>query len=154
MPEVKTTCVPFKDLTNSDLYELLKLRSAVFVVEQDCVFPDMDDCDQKAMHVLLKVADELVAYARLLPAGLKYDGVSIGRVVTAASVRRDGYGKVLMQESIKHCQRLWPESTIKISAQQYLEDFYKGFGFTTESEPYFEDGILHIEMHLPPVAGS
>ncbi len=148
MPSIETTCLPFHELSNTDLYDLLKLRSAVFVVEQDCVFPDMDDCDQEAMHVLVKVDGELVAYTRLLPAGFKYKGTSIGRVVTAASVRRDGYGRLLMEESIKHCVALWPGETIMISAQQYLEKFYRSFGFETKSEPYLEDGILHIEMHL------
>lgn len=145
-PEI--SCQSFDELSNQDLYELLKLRSAVFVVEQNCVFPDMDDCDQAAWHLLFKVDGVLVAYARLLAAGSKYDGPSIGRVVTAESVRRDGYGRALMTESISYCQKLWPGETIIISAQQYLEDFYKSFGFVTVSEPYLEDDIYHLEMHL------
>jgi len=148
MPAPEFSCQSFDELSNNDLYELLKLRSAVFVVEQNCVFPDMDDCDQAAMHLLVKVDGILVAYARLLAAGSKYDGPSIGRVVTAESVRRDGYGRALMAESINYCKKLWPGETIIISAQQYLEEFYKSFGFETVSEPYLEDDIYHLEMHL------
>ena len=146
-PEI--TCQSFDELSNSDLYDMLKLRSAVFVVEQDCVFPDMDDYDQQAQHILLKVDDRLVAYARLLAAGTKYQGgPSIGRVVTDESVRRDGYGRILMSAAVARCRELWPGETVIISAQQYLENFYCSFGFTTVSEPYLEDGIYHLEMHL------
>jgi len=143
-------CQSFQELSNDDLYDLLKLRSDVFVIEQDCLFPDMDDCDQDAMHLLMKLDGVVLGYARLLPAGSKYDQPSIGRVVTAQSVRRGGYGRMLLTESIKHCRRLWPESSIVISAQERLENFYQGFGFVTASKPYLEDGISHLEMHLPP----
>lgn len=147
MSDLSFFCSSFDDLSNTDLYAAMKLRADVFVVEQDCVFPDMDNCDQQAFHVLGKLDGEVVCYARLLAAGVKYPGPSIGRVVTASKVRRFGYGKLLMEESIQACSTLWPGQPIIISAQQYLEKFYQGFGFETRSEPYLEDGILHLEMH-------
>lgn len=142
------TCLDFEQLGNTELYDLLRLRSEVFVVEQDCVFLDMDGLDAPSMHLLGKVGNRLVAYARLIPGQLKYDGVSIGRVVTAESVRRCGYGRQLMTEAVRRCQQLWPEQPIIISAQQYLQQFYQGFGFRTVSDPYLEDGIYHLEMRL------
>ena len=123
-------CLPFADLTTTQLYALLRLRSEVFVVEQVCPFQDMDNCDQQALHVLGYRGEELLCYARLLPRGSKYDAVSIGRVVSAASVRRDGFGRALMSHCIAQCQQRWPDQDIIISAQQYLEEFYRSFGFT------------------------
>lgn len=150
MSDLQVYCQSFHELSNDDLYDLLRLRSAVFVVEQDCVYLDTDGYDQSAMHLLLKSEGKLLAYARLLPAGTKYPtSPSIGRVLTDQSVRRDGFGKVLVSAAIAECRKLWPGQTIIISAQQYLENFYRSFGFNIESEPYLEDGIPHLEMHLP-----
>lgn len=151
MSELLFTCRQFEQLSNSELYELLRLRSQVFVVEQDCVYLDQDGLDAQALHLLGKVDGRLLAYARLLPAAVKYeDAVSIGRVVTAATARRSGYGRRLLTEAIAHCQRIWPQQPITISAQQYLEQFYQGFGFATVSEPYLEDGIPHLQMRRTP----
>ena len=150
MSELLFTCLDFEQLSNTELYGLLRLRSAVFVVEQDCVFQDMDDLDAQALHLLGKVDKRIVAYARLLPRPLKYDGVSIGRVVTDETVRRFGYGRQLMAEAVMRCRQQWPDQPIIISAQQYLEKFYQGYGFRTVSEPYLEDGIKHLEMRLEP----
>ncbi len=149
MSTLQWRCLNFSQLTLDQLYALLRLRAEVFVVEQDCPYQDLDGNDQLGLHVLGLKGDILVAYTRLLPPGLKYDGCSIGRVVTSPQLRRDGLGKQLMQFSIDSCQQHWPEQEITISAQQYLENFYQGFGFLTESDPYQEDGIPHIRMRLP-----
>jgi ElaA protein len=146
MNRISWSLQKFDDLNPSDLYELLTLRSAVFVVEQQCVFLDMDNKDQQSWHLLGKINNQLVAYTRLLPAGLAYGSCSIGRVVTAAAVRRTGVGKLLMEESIKYCEKLFGRGTIEIGAQLYLEKFYQSFGFIREGEIYLEDGIEHIHM--------
>ena len=136
----------FDELSNGQLYDLLKLRSEVFVVEQNCVFLDMDDKDQQSHHLLGYLDGKLVAYTRLLPAGLAYDHPSIGRVVTSPSVRRSGAGRLLMTESIRCCAILFGETPIQIGAQLYLKSFYESFGFRQISEVYLEDGIEHIYM--------
>jgi len=147
--EIRWTLHQFSELTNSDLYELLKLRSAIFVVEQNCVFPDMDDKDYSSYHLCGWDNDKLVAYTRLLPPGLAYENCSIGRVVTAASVRRQGVGRLLMKKSIEACQQLFSSRDIEIGAQLYLEQFYGSFQFKREGEVYLEDGIDHIHMRRP-----
>ena len=147
--EIRWTLQQFSELTNSDLYELLKLRSAIFVVEQNCVFPDMDDKDYSSYHLCGWNNEKLVAYTRLLPPGLAYENCSIGRVVTAASVRRQGIGKILMKKSIEACQQLFSSQDIEIGAQLYLEQFYSSFQFKREGEVYLEDGIDHIHMRRP-----
>ena len=147
--EIRWTLQEFSELTNSDLYELLKLRSAIFVVEQNCVFPDMDDKDYSSYHLCGWNNEKLVAYTRLLPPGLAYENCSIGRVVTAASVRRQGIGRLLMKKSIEACQQLFSSQDIEIGAQLYLEQFYGSFQFIREGEVYLEDGIDHIHMRRP-----
>ncbi len=147
--EIRWTLQQFSELTNSDLYELLKLRSAIFVVEQNCVFPDMDDKDYSSYHLCGWDNDKLVAYTRLLPPGLAYENCSIGRVVTAASVRRQGVGRLLLKKSIEACQQLFSSRDIEIGAQLYLEQFYGSFQFKREGEVYLEDGIDHIHMRRP-----
>lgn len=147
--EIRWTLQQFSELTNSDLYELLKLRSAIFVVEQNCVFPDLDDKDYSSYHLCGWDNDKLVAYTRLLPPGLAYENCSIGRVVTAASVRRQGVGRLLMKKSIEACQQLFSSQDIEIGAQLYLEQFYGSFQFKREGEVYLEDGIDHIHMRRP-----
>lgn len=148
MAQLQWRCLTFDQLTLNELYQLLRLRAEVFVVEQGCPYQDLDNNDQSGLHVLGLRDDKLVAYARLLPPGIKYDGCSIGRVVSSQEVRRDGYGKELMQVSIDCCKQHWPAVSITISAQQYLENFYYQFGFQSESEPYLEDDILHVRMSL------
>lgn len=137
---------PFEALTPRELHDLYKLRAAVFVVEQNCVFQEIDGIDPQSWHLLGTSNGELVAYCRLIPAGIKYAEASIGRVVTAASVRRTGAGRALMEEAMRRANSLWPGQPIRIGAQAYLERFYNGYGFTKASTPYDEDGILHIEM--------
>lgn len=136
----------FTELNNYELYAILKLRSKVFVVEQDCVFLDMDDKDQKSLHLMGFVDDELAAYSRLLPAGVSYAEPSIGRVVTDPDHRSKGLGKKLMELSVDKMIDAYGNQPIRIGAQCYLIKFYEGFGFNINSAEYLEDGIPHVEM--------
>lgn len=139
--------VPFSALSTAELYALLQLRSAVFVVEQACAFQDMDDADQQALHVLgTNTQGQLHAYARCLPAGLKFKEASIGRVMTCADLRGQGAGHQLMRQAITRLHTAWGPQAIRIGAQSRLADFYRQHGFAPASEPYLEDGIPHIEM--------
>lgn len=136
----------FEELTNHEMYAMLKLRSAVFVVEQNCVFLDMDDKDQQCLHLLGFEDGILAAYSRLVPAGISYTEASIGRVVTDAAYRGKGAGKELMLASIDKLEEQFGKQPIRIGAQLYLETFYTNLGFNTNSSVYIEDGIPHIEM--------
>ena len=136
----------FGQLTPYELYDLLRLRSEVFVVEQDCVFLDLDNIDLECFHLLGYYQNKLIAYARIVPGGRVYQEASIGRVVTSPSVRKTGAGKQLMQQSIDKLYDTFGNVTIKIGAQFYLKNFYQSFGFTQISEIYLEDGIQHIYM--------
>lgn len=136
----------FESLGSKALYELLKLRSEVFVVEQDCAYLDPDDKDYKALHVMGRYEGKLVAYARLLPQGLSYAEASIGRVATHGSVRQMGFGRELMVYCIGQTLQQFGAKEIVISAQAYLEAFYTSLGFVTESDSYMEDDIPHIQM--------
>jgi len=136
----------FEALTPYQLYAILQLRNEVFVVEQNCVFQDADDKDQHSFHLMGFYNKKLVAYTRIVPAGIAYEQPSIGRVVTAPSVRRSGAGKELMQQSIAALYKLFGEQPIKIGAQLYLKKFYGSFGFEQISDVYLEDGIEHIYM--------
>ena len=138
----------FQELTPDELYALLRLRAEVFVVEQTCAFQDLDNKDQPSYHLLGFLQDELVAYTRLVPPGISYTAASIGRVVTSPAHRKKGFGKLLMQESIKVCDQLFGKNTIMIGAQCYLIEFYSSLGFVPSGEVYLEDGIEHIEMTL------
>ncbi|WP_018616728.1 GNAT family N-acetyltransferase [Segetibacter koreensis] len=151
MQNIKWTCKYFHELTPYELYDVVKLRNEVFVVEQNCVFQDADDKDQKCYHLMGFVDDELVAYARLVPAGVSYKYISIGRVVTSRKVRSKGAGKALLDMAISQCNLLFGEQSIKIGAQLYLKKFYEGFGFKQTSDIYDEDGIPHIKMLRTPV---
>ncbi len=136
----------FDELTPREVHDVLQLRAAVFVVEQACAFQDVDGADPSAWHLLGSRAGELMAYSRLVPAGVKFAEVSIGRVVTSAALRGTGWGRELMRESLSRADKLWPGQPIRIGAQHRLERFYRDFGFVQASEPYDEDGIVHIEM--------
>lgn len=140
----------FEELSREDLFEVLKVRQTVFVVEQNCAYQDADDLDPASWHLLGwregTTGRELVAYLRVVFPGKKYPEPSIGRVLTTASVRGTGVGKVLTGEAITRIAVEYPNMSIRISAQQYLKKFYSGFGFETVSDPYDEDGIPHIEM--------
>ena len=156
---------PFAELTPREVHDLYQARAACFVVEQDCVFQDLDGVDPECWHLLgyagtvhSSKADvpcppqELIAYARLLPAGTKFVEPSIGRVLTTMPARGTGLGRELMLEALRRAEKLWPGQPIRIGAQSRLERFYVELGFVTASAPYDEDGIEHIEM-LRPTSG-
>ncbi|WP_187262970.1 GNAT family N-acetyltransferase [Pontibacter beigongshangensis] len=140
------TCKPFHTLTPHELYDLLRLRSEVFVVEQTCVFLDLDNKDQHCHHLLLYQGDVLAATARLVPPGLYYPEISVGRIVTSPASRGTGLGKQLVATAIAECYRLFGPGPIRIGAQLYARRFYESFGFVQSGEVYDEDGIDHIEM--------
>jgi len=137
----------FSSLSTTELYDVMRLRQEVFVVEQNCVYLDADGYDAVARHLLGRDANgTLVAYLRLFAPGVKFTEACIGRVCTAASVRGTGLGQELMRRGIAEATRLWPESDLRISAQAYLLNFYGKLGFVAEGELYDEDGIPHVEM--------
>jgi ElaA protein len=137
----------FAELTVDELYAILRLRSEVFVVEQNCIFLDLDNNDQKAFHTIGFLEEEIVATTRLFDKNIMYDGYqSIGRVVGSPRHRGLGIGKALMQYSIQECERLFGKGPIKIGAQLYLKKFYSEQGFEQSGEVYIEDEIDHIPM--------
>jgi len=137
----------FDALTKDELYEIMKQRCAVFVVEQHCMDLDLDGIDKQAMHCYLKAYDgTIMAYCRIIPAGMKYSLPSIGRVLVAAEHRRHGYATTLMQNAIDFITKEWNEPVIKVQAQAYLEGFYGALGFKAISEIYEDVGIPHIDM--------
>ena len=136
----------FKDLTTQELYDILQLRSEVFVVEQDCVYQDIDNKDQEALHVIGYKKERVVAYTRIFKPGDYFEIASIGRVVVSQIERDNKYGYDIMEASIKTIKNQFNESTIKISAQCYLKKFYSNLNFKQVGEEYLEDGIAHITM--------
>ncbi len=140
------TLKPFDSLTLQELYAILRLRTDVFVVEQNCVFQDMDNRDQYCYHLMYWKDELLIAYTRLVPPGIFYKEPSIGRVVTSSAVRGNGIGKILMEKSIEKVIQLYGKTPIKLGAQLYLKKFYESLGFMQTSDIYDEDGIDHIEM--------
>jgi ElaA protein len=147
MQNIFWKCKPFDALSPHELYAIIRLRNEVFVVEQNCVFQDADNKDQKCFHLYGYIDNNIAAYARLVPAGISYsDNISIGRVITSPMYRRNGVGKALMQQAIQQCYDLFKKQPIKIGAQLYLKHFYESFGFVQSGDVYDEDGIPHIEM--------
>ena len=140
----------FQDLRPEHLYEIVRLREAVFIVEQKCAYSDADGRDPAAWHLLGWIegdgAQRLVAYARVFEPGIRYPEGSVGRVVTAPEVRRTGVGRLLMAEALRRLEGLAPGQPVRLAAQRYLENFYASFGFATASAPYEEDGIMHVDM--------
>ena len=134
----------FKQLTVDELYELLRVRTEVFVVEQDCVYQDMDGDDKQAIHVWLTEGDKVVALARVCPAGVHLPTISIGRVIT--TVRGKGYGKQIMLAAIDVAVEHFGATSIDIEAQEYAKGFYEGVGFEQTSDTFMLDGIPHIKM--------
>jgi len=141
----------FDELSSAELYALLQLRNEVFIVEQNCPYPDLDDKDQASLHVLGYLDGKLAAYTRLLPQGLSYAAASIGRVCTKQELRHLKLGRNLMVYSIAQCLERFGADEIVISAQEYLERFYTSLGFVKESDSYMEDGIPHIKMRYKRV---
>ena len=136
----------FNQLTTNELYGALKLRSEVFVVEQNCVYLDIDGNDQRAIHVLGYCNEELVAYCRLFDAGEYFENASLGRVIVAQKHRLKKWGNNLITEAISQIKSHFNQTSITISAQLYLQKFYESHGFVVSSESYLEDDIPHIEM--------
>lgn len=146
---INWNCKSFDELNVHELYAILRLRTEVFVVEQECVFQDMDNKDQLSYHICGWQNNELIAYTRLVPAGVSYKEAAIGRVITAPSARGTGLGKELMRYSIERLYERWGKQAIKLGAQLHLKKFYESFGFEQTSDIYIEDGIPHIEMLFP-----
>ena len=138
----------FSQLTNSELYEILRLRSEIFVVEQNCVYQDLDNLDQEAFHFLVINEGEIVAYVRMLKPGTRFPEASIGRVVTKIDYRNQGISTLLIRKAIQTIHNDWKANKIKISAQKYLQRFYESLGFVAVTDEYSEDGIPHLGMIL------
>ena len=134
----------FQELTTDELYELLRVRSEVFVVEQNCVYQDLDGDDQQSIHLWLTVNDKVIALARVCPAGTHMDQVSIGRVITTE--RGKGYGKQIMLHAIRAAVELFGATHIDIEAQEYARGFYESVGFKQSSDTFMLDGIPHSRM--------
>jgi ElaA protein len=150
---------PFEELTPREVHDLFQARAAIFVIEQNCLFQDVDGLDPHCWHLLgynspsplgegRGEGPALVSYCRFVPPGLKYPEPSIGRVVTTSAVRGTGRGRELIREALARADKLWPGQAIRIGAQAHLDRFYGDFGFIVASEPYDEDGIMHVEMLL------
>lgn len=154
----KCSAYLFNELSNLSLFHIMKLRSDVFVVEQACIYPDLDNKDiaPKTAHLMVSANAQtnsskdnpILAYARCLPPGLSYPHASIGRVLVSPDARNQGLGNLIVKKSIEYCRQQWPKHPIQIGAQLYLQDFYASHGFSTISEAYDEDGIQHIDMQL------
>ncbi|MGM8216046.1 GNAT family N-acetyltransferase [Bacillaceae bacterium W0354] len=135
----------FNELTTDELYEILKLRVDVFVVEQNCPYPEIDNFDQAAKHLFLREDEEIIAYSRLIPSGVKFEEASIGRVITKPGKRRSGLGTELVNKSIESLVASGAEKIV-IEAQAHLQSFYGNCGFRTISEEFLLDGIMHVNM--------
>lgn len=138
----------FDDFTARELYSVLKLRVDVFVVEQNCPYPELDNLDQQSIHLLYIENGEVLAYARLVPAGAKYELPSIGRVIVREDARGRGLAKQLLERSIDYIVGEWQPEAIQLQGQVYLQEFYQSFGFQAISDSYDEDGIPHVDMKL------
>jgi ElaA protein len=148
-PVMDWQLLPFDALSARQLHDLLQLRSAVFVVEQACVFQDIDGADPLALHLLGHRAGQLLAYARCFAPGLKCAEASIGRVITVLEHRGTGLGHALMRQALESVAQRWGPQPVRIGAQARLKQFYVGHGFVDLNRPYIEDGIAHLEMLRP-----
>lgn len=142
------TLKAFEELSNSELYEILRLRSEIFVVEQECIYNDLDNLDQEGEHLFQIENDTIVSYVRLLKPGTRFSDTSIGRVVTHKDYRHRGYSTAIMKKAIAYLQNEQNAEQIKISGQKYLRKFYEDLGFVVVTDEYLEDGIPHFGMLL------
>ncbi len=149
-PAINWTWKRFQEFSATELYELLGARVEIFVVEQNCAYQELDGLDFQAHHLCGLKQGCLAAYLRLLPAGDRYPGPSIGRVMTVSSARGGGLGRELMIRGIRGCREYFPGQALRVSAQAHLETFYTSIGFKTVSPCYTEDGIPHLDMLLDP----
>jgi ElaA protein len=141
-------CKTFNELSSTELYDILQLRSEIFVVEQNCIYQDMDGLDQQSHHLTAICDGNIAAYSRLLPPMFPSRGQAIGRIVVKQNLRSCGVGRALMKQSIEKSYELFGKNNITIGAQLYLKKFYESFGFKQSGEAYDEDGIPHIKMIL------
>jgi ElaA protein len=141
MPKIETEWHRLETLTAAELYELLRFRQSIFVVEQRSPYPDLDGRDQSAWHLLLRADGVLAGCARLIPSPLR-----IGRLAVASHLRRHGIGRMLMEQALSFCRERYPPQPIALAAQLHLMAFYESFGFVAVSEPYDEFGVPHVEM--------
>lgn len=152
LSELSFSCIAFEEFTPGDLLAVLKLRQDVFVIEQECIYDDIDGVDEKSLHLIMKApSGELVGYCRIVPPGVKLELVSIGRVVTPLALRGKSLGSELMRQAVLTTQQLYPGMDIEIEAQAHLQEFYGRFGFVRTSEEFIMDGIPHVTMELSSV---
>lgn len=145
---MEITTYNYNELSADQLYEILKLRAEVFVVEQNCAYQDLDNKDNKALHLIGEINNKIVAYTRIFKKGDYFINSSIGRVLVKKEFRKKEYGKIIMKKSIERIKQDPKEEKIELSAQKYLINFYKEFGFKKIGEEYIEDNIPHIKMIL------
>ena len=146
MSQLSFRTLRFHELTTHELYQVLKLRSEIFVVEQDCVYQDLDDLDRESLHLLGFLGAAFVAYCRILPPGLESKNVHIGRVIVRKDQRGSALGKDIMKKAISICKDQYSGDEIEIAAQKYLRKFYEDLGFQASGEDYLLDGIPHLDM--------
>ncbi|MDX8336854.1 GNAT family N-acetyltransferase [Candidatus Cetobacterium colombiensis] len=139
-------CKKFNELTVEELYEILKLRSEIFVVEQKCVYNDIDGKDTTSIHVMLKENGKIKAYLRVLQPGVSYEDASLGRVLVAENARKKGFAKLIVEAGVNYIIENFKTKDITIGAQEYLQNFYNEMGFKAISEVYLDDGIPHLDM--------
>lgn len=143
---MKTIIKRLEELSSTEIYEILELRQNVFVIEQQCIYPDIDGCDDHAWHLLLIDGGVLAGYLRILDRGQTFDTVAVGRVAVRKEYRSRGMASLMMEQALEFIFDEIGENTVKLSAQQYLTKFYESYGFKIISEGYLEDGIPHIDM--------
>ena len=148
--EIKLLWKKYIDLSNDELYAILHLRQKVFVLEQNCPYIDADNSDQDALHLLAYRGNDLIGYLRAFSPGIKYEGSSLGRIVTEMNSRGLGIGKEITKEGVNFLSKEYPSHEIVISAQHRLEHFYVELGFAARGEVYLEDDIDHIQMYILP----
>jgi ElaA protein len=145
MPKITTEWRRFEQLSADLLYEILRFRQSIFIVEQRSPYADLDGLDQEAWHLLMRSEGELAGYLRLIPMQIR-----IGRVAVASQLRRHGLGRRLMEEGLRFCRERYPAQDIILAAQLNLVPFYSSFGFVVISEPYDDFGVMHVEMRMRP----
>jgi ElaA protein len=138
----------FSELSTTELYKILQLRQDVFIIEQNCIYADLDNVDLNCYHLMMIKNSELICYCRIIAPGIKYKSSSIGRVIVRPKYRGNKLANSLMKESISCCRKAWKNFGISISAQAHLKDFYSSLGFKQQGEIYDEDGIPHLKMVL------
>jgi ElaA protein len=147
-PDLRWQWCRLGELSAEQVYAVLAARVAIFVVEQNCAYQDLDGLDADAEHLIVWSGAEVAGYLRVLGPGTRFDDPSIGRIITTQPFRGSGLGRDLVAKGIERTRLRYPGQPVRISAQQYLEKFYRDFGFVTVSQPYLEDNIPHVEMLL------